>query len=188
MRPNLLGCILGTQPRERRPGPERCGPQPPCPHYSRRLEELLCSTGHHQGGTYGVPTRRREARSSATPSSPLLHLHPRSDSGPAVAAAMARAWEGNPFANYTLVTTPRIRGRHAYAPGPATGSRGHGPANHSPELITLSDGGPAKVHPGLQGPRSRSDQPQSMGHPAALVRGRQTGEIPPGTHAASEPV
>ena len=31
MRRNLLWCILGTQPWERRPGPGRCGQQPPCP-------------------------------------------------------------------------------------------------------------------------------------------------------------
>jgi hypothetical protein len=40
MRRNLLWCILGTQSRERRPRPGRCGQPPPCPPTPRRRPGL----------------------------------------------------------------------------------------------------------------------------------------------------
>ena len=77
-----------------------------------------------------------------------------------------------------------IRGRRAGWAGTREGPEPD-PAHHSPRIIPFMDGGPAEVHPGLQGPRSRLSHAQSKGHPTLAHQGRRTREIPPGINVAS---
>jgi len=155
---NLLWCILGTQARERRLGTGRCDRLPPCPLTPRRRP------GH------ATPSRaQREERPVPRDGGGEKHqdnLHHTTLTTTTRLKGSPRHTRGrNGFESLIAIHSCHhtIRGRRAGWAGTREGPEPD-PAHHSPRITPFMDGGPAEVHPGLQGPRSRLSHAQSKGH------------------------
>ena len=73
-----------------------------------------------------------------------------------------------------------IRGRRAGTPGTHSTGPDRDLAHHSPGPTTYVDGRSAKIHPGIQGPRSRPGQAQSRAQPTPAHYGTAGRADPPG--------
>jgi hypothetical protein len=161
MRRNLLWCILGTQSRERRLRLGRSVQLPPCPLIPTPSQGPRRHQPHWRSGQY------HKAAAGDFP----LH-HPKHPSLPRRLA---------PVGIYTcdhISICPSADGGPARRGPTARARTGFDP--HSPEVTSFADGEPAKIHPGLQGPRSRFGQAQSKAQTHSCTQGMAGRRDPPG--------
>jgi len=124
----------------------------------RSLPDAGLDTLRHHGGAASSTRRRREEFQDN------LH-HPTLTSTTRLKGSPRHTRGRNGFESLIAIHSCHhtIRGRRAGWAGTREGPEPD-PAHHSPRITPFMDGGPAEVHPGLQGPRSRLSHAQSKGH------------------------
>jgi hypothetical protein len=115
------------------------------------------------GGAASTTRRRRETSHSTTLSTPRCQ----------------GGWRQLEYTRVIISPSAHPRTAGPARRGPTARARtGFDP--HSPEVTSFADGEPAKIHPGLQGPRSRFGQAQSKAQTHSCTQGMAGRRDPPG--------